>query len=779
MILPEYPVAAGRALGVGGVARVLGDGRVDYVLEAVPGVPTAAVEAKREYASPGHGLQQAVRYAQQLDVPLAYASNGRGIVERNLTTGRECAVDAFAAPAEAWAAYCEHHGLEQNGAALVGQPFDRSRTTAAGDVITPRWYQTVAVHRVLTAIAAGRRRLLLLMATGTGKTFTAMQLVSKLYSYERRKHPERNYRVLYLADLDVLLRQPMEMDFKPAFGTEPITRVKGRVDRSREIYFASYQAMSGQGDVTTLFADYPPDFFNLVVVDECHRGSAAPGSSWRAVLEHFSPAVQLGLTATPKRDDNVDTYEYFGNPLFEYSLRQGIEDGYLAPYRVRRVVLSPDAEGWRPGPGQVDRFGRDIPVDLYSTPDFERVLSLLVRTRLAARHLSGILRRDPSARAMVFCVDVEHAEDMRAALVDENADLLSRDQEWVVRIVGSEPERVRLLEAFTDPESDSPVVATTSKLLSTGVDVQDLKYVVLFRPVGSMVEFKQIIGRGTRLYPEKGKTSFEIIDYVGATRHFADPDFDGFPQHVVREEVDDDGTVVDEGPEPVPTARSSPLTHDDVVGEPDTEFTPADRSGPAGEHDAAHPRRKLYVDEGNFAVVAESTHVPDASTGQLRLTEYGEYVAGQVRLLAGDAAELAARWSSAPSRAEITAHLAARGIDLDELVQVDGLSQCDPLDVLVQLAWNVVPRTRVERARHARDAHHAEMQQLTEKARAVLSALLDRYSRHGIDDMTSSEVLRVEPLRSLGTGVEIAREFGGADDYHRHVDELQRWLYSA
>jgi len=781
MVRPEYPVAADRVISSGGVERELGDGRVDYVLEAFPGVPVAVIEAKREYAGAAQGLQQSIRYAQQLDVPLAYASSGNEIIERDMATGRERTVESVATPTELWFAFQAFHGLADDAAELIAQPFDRKRTTVLGDVITPRYYQAVAVHRVLKAMAAGQRRLLLLMATGTGKTFTAMQLTAKLYSYERQARPDRNYRVLYLADLDVLLRQPMDKEFQPAFSSEPLKRVKGRVDRSREIYFASYQAMSGPGDVDTLFADYPPDFFDLIIVDECHRGSASPNSSWRAVLDHFAPVVQLGLTATPKRDDNVDSYDYFGNPLYEYSLRQGIEDGFLAPYRVRRVVLSPDAEGWQPDPGQQDRFGRDIPEGMYSTRDFERVLSLLARTRLVARHLSRTLRKDPTARAMVFCVDQEHAEDMRSALVAANPDLVQHDPEWVVRIVGSEPERARLLEDFTDPLSSSPVVATTSRMLSTGVDVQDLKFVVLFRAVGSIVEFKQIIGRGSRLYPDTGKTSFEIIDYVGATRHFADPDFDGFPRHITVEIVDGDGETIDQEEEPTGEDGDAASGDTGWVEEPEPDFQRSDpEPAPVGElQGSATPRRKLYVDEGAFEVLAESRHVPDTSRGQLRLTEYGDYVAGVVRLVAGTPDELSAKWSAGPSREQIAKQLTSKGVDLAELVAPDQVASCDPLDVLIQLAWNVKPRTRAERVRQAREEHHSDLEQLSERARAVLAGLLDRYAAHGIEDMTSIEVLHVEPLRSLGSSVEIAREFGGAAQYHRQVDQLQRWLYSA
>ncbi|MDN5861807.1 MAG: hypothetical protein L0H84_24675 [Pseudonocardia sp.] len=370
-------------------------------------------------------------------------------------------------------------------------------------------------------------------------------------------------------------------------------------------------------------------------------------------LDHVAGAVQLGLTATPKRDSHVDSYAYFGAPVFEYSLRHGIQDGFLAPFRVRRAVLSPDADGWVPDHGQLDRFGREIPDGIYSTRDFERIVSLLVRTELAAAHLSAILRKDPTARAMVFCVDQQHAEDMRRALIDANPDLIADDPEWVARIVGSEPEKDRLLEAFTDPESSSPVVATTSRLLSIGVDVEDLKFVVLFRPIGSMVEFKQIIGRGTRLYPPKGKTSFEIVDYVGATAKFDDPAFDGPSIHTTREEVDGSGEVTasedDDGELEAPD-------DDDTVAEPEPGFQAADPESPEPPPSPA----KLYVDIGEFHVVAEAVQVPDTSTCRLRLTEYGEHVKGVVRSMASSAGDFTARWARSPGRDEIVDQLASR-----------------------------------------------------------------------------------------------------------------------
>lgn len=783
-VVPEYAVKGTRVVSSGGIQRELPNGRVDYVLEISPGLPVAVIEAKRAYRGAADGLQQAVRYAQQLDVALAYATNGSVIIERDMITGQECRVDSVRTPAELWSRYCDVHGLDLDQAAALQQPFNRNRRDASGAVILPRYYQTVAVHRALRVITGGQRRILLLMATGTGKTFTAMQIVAKWFSYYRMRAPESNFRVLYLADMDVLLTQPMSKDFAPAFTAEALARVRGGAPMGREIYFASYQALTGGGDEEELFREYPSDFFDLLIVDECHRGSASPASSWRAVLEHFAPAVQLGLTATPKRDTNVDTYDYFGNPIFEYSLWQGIEDGFLAPYRVRRVVLSPDADNWSPGPGQLDLLGADIPEGVYGTRDFERTLSLLARTKLAAGHLSGILRVNPRARAMVFCVDQEHAEQMRSALVEANPDLVAEDPEWVVRIVGSEGERVRLLEAFCDPESPSPVVATTSKMLSTGVDVQDLRFVVLFKPVGSMVEFKQIIGRGTRLYPEAGKTFFEIIDYVGATSHFEDPAFDGYPQHVRVETIDSAGSVVSIDGEPVSTqGAGDELPPAGFVREPAPEFTAggsSDDSQAGLGFDVPPPLpRKRYVREGDFTVLAEGHYVPDTSTGRLRLTEYAEYVANEIRSLFKTPGELTAVWANGISREDVIDVLSQHGVDVNDLAEQAGMSQADPVDVLVALAWNVAAPTRTERARRALEAHHGELAARSDLARQVLGALLDRYAENGIEDVTSGEALRLPPIEHLGSPIEIAAAFGGPAAFHAQVDELQRWLYSA
>jgi type I restriction enzyme R subunit len=776
----EYRLKERRTISAGGVARTIDDGYADIVLEATPGTPVAVVEAKRKHKTATDAIQQAIRYAQQLDAPLAYGSNGQQIIERNLRTGVERTVTEFADPATAWSEYCQDRGLDTAGADLVSKPFNRRRRSVTGHVVTPRYYQVTAINRVLTAIAQGDRRVLLLMATGTGKTFTAMQIVAKLRAHEKLARPNRNYRVLYLADRDQLLTQPMTKDFAPAFGNGLLQRVLGKADQSREIYFASYQALSGGNpdnatDATSvLFEAFRPDFFDLVIVDECHRGSAEENSTWRKVLDYFDSAVQLGLTATP-RDDTVRSYEYFGNPVFKYSLRDGIADGYLAPYRVRRVVLSPDVDGWEPDVGELDRFKRVIPPGTYTTRDFERVVSLLARTRLAAHHLSKTLRQDPTARAIVFCVDTEHANDMRQALIDENPDLVAADPEWVVRIVGVENERERLLGDFTDPETSSPVIATTSRLLSTGVDIEDLKYVVLFRVVGSMIEFKQIIGRGTRLYPDKDKHSFEIIDYVGATRHFTDPAFDGYPANIVIETVDSGGEVA--STEPVPPEDEESGEDEPEVNEPEPPFTVEDPPAPPPPPTPPSPRSKYYVDEGLFEVASEARLVPSVTGQGIVLTEYGQHVRDRVRLVGSESA-LRTTWANAESRHKLIAMLADDGIDLAELVEAAGQPDADPLDALFHLAWDLPVRTRSERVRRVRETRSAELAAMNAQARAILEGLLQRYETHGVEELESAEVFRLDPLNSLGTPVELAKAAGGPTALRAQLGLVQEWLYA-
>jgi type I restriction enzyme R subunit len=765
-IVEQYPVTDGRIISIGSKHRRADPLRADYVLEYRPGLPVAVVEAKREYSIPGKGMQQAKNYAQLLDLPFAYATNGKGIVEDDADTGRETEhLDTFPSPDELWLRYRAFKGLDaQLAADGVALPFNRSLRNFDGSVKEPRYYQRTAINRAVAAILRGDKRLLLTLATGTGKTFVSMQIVWKLWS--SAWHPGRHPRVLYLADRNILIDQPRLDYFVPAFGDGPVWTLRGRPKSGREIYFALYQAIADSGgEDDGIFRNYSPDYFDLVIVDECHRGSASAESAWRRILEHFSPATQLGMTAAPKRDETADSYEYFGNPLYEYSLAQGIEDGFLAPYRVRRVVLSADAHGWSPTEGQLDLFGREIPDGLYTTSQFERVVSLLSRTEAAARHLTDYLKHtDRWAKTIVFCVDQEHAHQMRQALHNANSDLTRQHPDYVVRIVSDEGEiGAGHLGSFADTESDTPVIATTSQLLSTGVDLPTVKNIVLFRPVGSMAMFKQMIGRGTRLFPDADKLSFDILDYSGATALFADPEFDGPPERVDREEIDETGAVVD----------------DVVVEQPEPPFESGEQSEDGIDESEVEPRAKFYVGETEVWVTAEAMYHLDPATHRLRLVEYREYVADAVRTIFPEPSELRARWRTRVGRREVRGALVARGIDIDELAERTGLIDADPLDILVHLAWNQPLATRRDRTRRIRKEHADFFDAHQPAAREVLSQLLEKYAEYGIDQLDDLGVLEVPPISALGSPAEIAGRFGSPAALREAVEELGELLYVA
>jgi len=774
-IVEQFPITAGRIITVGKKHRRGVALRADYVLEYAPGVPVAVVEAKREYSIPGKGLQQAKRYARLLDLPFAYSTNGKGIVEDDRDTGLETdRLAAFPSPDALWARYRAWKGIVEDGVAEgLLLPFNRALRNADGTVKEPRYYQRTAINRSVEAILGGDKRLLLTMATGTGKTFVSMQIVWKLWKSGWRK--ARNPRILYLADRNILVDQPIEREFKPAFGfgdNTPIWKLRSEAKAGREIYFALYQALADTGeDPNGMFRDFAPDFFDLVIVDECHRGSARAESSWRAILNHFSPATQLGMTATPKREETVDSYEYFGDPLYEYSLAQGIDDGFLAPYRVRRVVLSPDAHGWAPTQGQLDLFGKAIPEGQYTTKDFERVVSLLTRTEAAAKHLTDYLHRtDRWAKTIVFCVDQEHADQMRRALHNANADLAKQHPNYVVRIVSDEHEIGRgHLSDFADTEKDLPVIATTSEMLSTGVDLPTVRNIVLFRPVGSMAMFKQMIGRGTRLFPDEDKLSFDIIDYSGATALFSDPEFDGPPERVDHEEIDEEGNVVE----------------DLVVEEPEPAFDPGEAANTDGRasidpDDLDHePIAKFYVEDTEVWVTAEATYHLDPETQRLRLVEYRDFVTETVRSLFPDPIELRSTWASRIGRQDVLGALESHGIDAADLIERTGLADADPIDVLVHLAWNQPLATRTDRARRVRKEHADFFDAYQPAAREVLAFLLDKYAEHGIGQLDDLGVLQVPPISSLGSPAEIAARFGSPDELRKAVAKLSELLYVA
>ncbi|HEY8293253.1 MAG TPA: DEAD/DEAH box helicase family protein, partial [Thermomicrobiales bacterium] len=586
----------------------------------------------------------------------------------------------------------------------------------------PRYYQQIAIKRAVDAILAGEKRLLLTMATGTGKTTVAFQICWKLWTAEwNRTGRVGTPKILFLADRRVLVDDPKDKDFAP-FEDARFKITGGVTSKSRDMYFALYQSLAEDEGQTGLFRDYKPDFFDLIIVDECHRGSAQDGSNWRAILDYFTPAVQLGMTATPLRQENRDTYDYFGNPLYTYSLRQGIADGFLAPYSVHRVVTTYDATGWRPAAGEVDRFGVEIPDAEYLTPDFERKIVLRARTEAIAHHLTEHLRTtDRFAKTLVFCVDQEHADTMRQALNNLNADLVQHCPDYVCRVTSDEGDIGRgHLSRFQELETASPVILTTSQMLTTGVDAPMVKNVVLVRVINAMTEFKQIIGRGTRVREDYGKLSFTILDYTGsATRHFADPDFDGEPVRITEEEIDDNGVTV---PGTVTVITPEDMTEDGAPGggtdAPD-DITGGDGLTPDPER---RRRPKYYVDSSADAagIAAIVVYELDAHGKRMRIVEYTTIAAEGVRTLYTSPDELRPLWANEQQRRFLIETLAEQGIDLATLLAATGQPDADPFDALCHVAWGAPLRTRRQRAERLRLRHADLFAEYGPKARAIL-----------------------------------------------------------
>ncbi len=731
--------------------------KTDYLLYYRPDYRIAVVEAKAAYKKPADGLQQAMEYAEILGLRFAYATNGEGVVEHDYTTGKQRALDHFPSPSELWTRIRAADGLADDK--LVEGllfPFNRELRNPDGSIKVPRYFQEIAIHRSMQAVLGGKPRILITMATGTGKTFVAVQIVWKLWKTGHKR------RILYLVDRNILADQALSREFS-IFG-DAVWKIQGEAKKGREIYFALYQALAEDESRPGLYKEYPPDYFDLIIVDECHRGSAADQSRWRRILEYFHPATQIGMTATPLREETRDTYRYFGNPIYTYRLGQGIEDGFLAPYRVHRIVPSVDATGWRPEQGQLDRFGREIPDGVYETKDFERVVSLLSRTEIVAGHLTTYLKRtDRFAKTMVFCVDQEHADDMRAALHRANEDVTQQYPHYVARVTADEGKVGRgHLDDFMDPERDVPVILTTSKLLSTGVDAPTCRNIVLFKPIGSMVEFKQVIGRGTRLYPDKDKLWFAILDYAGATRLFADPNFDGEPERISEETLYP--TIEEQGP-PSKVKEGLSWEEDEDQDVDVDEWT-------------EEQHRKYYVDGIEVRISAEMVYELDSSGKKQRVVKYTDYTAQQVRQLYPTPAELRTQWMDAEHRAAILQALAERGIDFSTLVEATNQADADPFDLLVHVAWNAPLRTRRERTERVRKEKKDFWERYSPDARAVLNDLLDKYTDHGVTQLDDLQILEVPPLSERGTPMELADFFGGADHLRSAVTELQTLLYS-
>jgi type I restriction enzyme, R subunit len=756
----------GRIIVSGAKVRRGKQKRADYLLRYTRDFPMAVVEAKSLYATPASGLQQAKEYAEILGLKFAYSTNGKGITEFDFIAGKETAIDTFPSPEELWERLRTSEGLndDQAGRLLTAFHLDAEKR--------PRYYQEIAVNRTVQAVLKGRKRILVTMATGTGKTFVAFQVCWKLWSSRWNTTGEyRRPKILYLADRNILIDDPKDKIFLP-FGEARHKIENGEVVKSREMYFAIYQAIAKDERRPGLYREFSPEFFDLVIVDECHRGSSRDDSNWREILDYFRPAVQFGMTATPLREDNRDTYEYFGNPIYTYSLREGIDDGFLAPYRVHRVITTADAMGWRPGKGELDRYGREIPDGEYQTKDFERVVALRVRTEAIAAHIASFMgKTDRFAKTIVFCVDQEHAEEMRKVLNNLNSDLVKDHPNYVCRVTADEGSIGRgHLSRFQELESDAPVILTTSQLLTTGVDAPMVKNVALARVIGSMTEFKQIIGRGTRVRDDYGKYFFSILDYTGsATRHFADPDFDGDPALVTEETIDDHGQVTDE----------EIVTPEEQGTEPETEDITPDPEPPVITDPPPVEPRKYYVDNGIIEIAAHMVYELDESGRQLRVVKYTDYTAEVVRTLCPTAAELRSNWRRADQRSEIIEELSKRGIDFDDLASTLQQPEADPFDLLCHVAYNAPLRTRRERADRLRRDRKDFFDQYGPQAKAVLEDLLGKYAEHGIEQFKVPDALKVPPISERGNVIEIIGYFGGADRLREAVAALQTELYAA
>jgi type I restriction enzyme, R subunit len=750
----------GRILVVGNKARRRPCKRADYLLRYARDFMLAVVEAKAAYRLPGDGLQQAREYAGILGLKFAYSTNGHGIVEFDFTTGQERQVDSFPKPGELWQRYRASQNLvDDETASRLLTP--ANATIGKGQ----RYYQEIAINRVVQAVLQGKKRILLTMATGTGKTAVAFQICWKLWNIRwNRAGEHRRPKILYLADRNILVDDPKDKMFT-TFGDARWKIENGEVNKGREMYFAIYQAIAKDEHRPGLYKEYSKDFFDLIIVDECHRGSAKDESNWREILSYFQPAYQLGMTATPLRKENRDTYRYFGNPIYIYSLRQGIEDGFLAPYRVHRIVTEWDAAGWRPSQGDLDRYGREIPDNEYQTIDFERAVALKARTEAIARNITDFLKKtDRFAKTIVFCVDQDHADEMRRAINNLNNDLVKKYPDYVCRITSDEGSVGKgYLSKFQELETVTPVLVTTSQLLTTGVDIPTCKNIVIARVVGSMVDFKQIIGRGTRVRDDYDKYYFNILDYTGsATRLFADPEFDGEPALVTEQEMTETGETI-----------SEITTEETTVAEAEEE------SGPTISDDSEGVRRKYYFDGGRVEIATHLVYELDPDGRQLRVVRFSEYAAEKVRTLYPSAADLRKQWADPVLRAEIINKLEERGIDFDQLRTSSNQPEADPFDLLCHLAFNGPLRTRRERADRVKKEEKRFFEKYAPEARSILADLLEKYAEHGAAQFVIPDVLKVPPISDRGNVIEIAKLFGGPEKLRDAVAELQALLYAA
>lgn len=753
----EYAFTAGRIILRGSMTARGRKKRADYVLFYKTNFPLAIIEAKDNRQPVGAGLQQAIEYAKALDISYVYASNGDAFVEQNLITGevRELPLHAFPSPDELYRRYLRNKNISAAEEQVMLEPY-----YYVPQYKTPRYYQRIAINRTVDAVARGQQRILLVSATGTGKTYMTFQMIYRLWKSGLKK------KILFLADRNILVDQTMSGDFKP-FGGK-MTKVQNKnLDSSYEIYLALYQQLTGEDGEET-FRQFQPSFFDLIVIDECHRGSAKEESAWRKVLDYFSSATHIGCTATPIETKEVSSFSYFGEPIYEYSLKQGIDDGFLAPYKVIRIGLDKDLEGYRPEAGKVDTYGNEIEDREYNVKDFDRTLVIDDRTRVVAAKITEFLQKtDRMSKTIVFCIDIEHAERMRQALIHANQDLYAQNHRYIMRITGDNDEGKAQLENFIDEESPYPVIAVTSKLMTTGVDAKMCKLIVLENNINSMTEFKQIIGRGTRLLEEYGKTYFTIMDFRNSSRLFADPAFDGRPEVVIE------------------------LGQDEPVDEPDTgypepeggdegtrENPPGYGSGGGDVTDDGDPEkpRKYYI--GDVAVTVLSERVQYVGQdGKLITESLIDYTKKNILQHYARLDDFLRSWSQAEKKQAIIDELQERGVWLDAVRAELGDNELDDFDLICHLAYDKPPLTKKERADQVKKRHY--LYQYSDIAQQVIEGLLNKYADDGIKEIEDTKVLMLKEFAQMGSPMKIVKAFGGKEAYLKAVQELKNEIYYA
>ena len=757
----EYAFTSGRIILRGNITARGKKKRADYVLFYKANFPLAIVEAKDNNHPVGAGLQQAIDYAKDLDVFYVYASNGDGFVEQNLITGTvtEIGIEDFPSPEELYQRYLVDKGITQTEEKAILEPY-----YYVPNYKTPRYYQRIAINRTVDAVARGQNRVLVVSATGTGKTFMTFQIIYRLWKSGIKK------KILFLADRNVLIDQTLSGDFKP-FGGKMTKVQKKNLDSSYEIYLALYQQLAGENGEEA-YLQFQPNFFDLIVIDECHRGSAKEESAWRKILDYFSSATHVGCTATPIETKEASSSSYFGEPIYEYSLKQGIDDGFLAPYKVIRIGLDKDLEGYRPDSGKIDKNGYEIEDREYNIKDFDRTLVIEPRTKVVAAKITEFLKKtDRFSKTIVFCVDIEHAERMRQALINENKDLYVENEKYIMRITGDNDEGKAQLENFIDEESKYPVIAVTSKLMTTGVDAKMCKLIVLENNINSMTEFKQIIGRGTRLLEECGKTYFTIMDFRNASRLFADPSFDGEPEVVVdlggNDPVNDLEPETEQGNE-----DNTSNIKQNCVNEETGEYNTGDNNIFTDEDKP----RKYYLGDVAVKVLSERVQYLDKD-GKLITESLMDYTKKNILQQYSRLDEFLNKWTKAEKKQVIIEELQDGGVLLDAVREELGNTELDDFDLICHIAYDKKPLTKRERAENVKKRHY--LYKYSDTAQKVIEALIEKYANDGIKEIEDTKILQLKEFAKIGSPMKIVKAFGGKEAYQKAVQELENELYYA